>query len=313
MKRFPRSARWAIATALLVAAGLALLGCGSGEKVTVGHTGGPLLAALYLAAENPEWDGGEFQITQLGDSADVAYALLSKDLDAGFVSPARLPDLVGMPGFEELTAIGKIEFPYGATIVLREGLNLRLSDLNGRKMAIAEPECELLTAVLQDAESRGLDLSGIELVVIPFDAMIPALEAGRVDAALLKGSYAAIAQREGHTILYQNWELDEEAARKAGDECCNLTLEQLELVLLARRDSEAAQRLPELLEAAQAQGPELLRAAASRETSIPLETLEGIPMPNFTPAHDALVEEVTKYLNEEEGEEESEEVPDGEG
>jgi ABC-type nitrate/sulfonate/bicarbonate transport system substrate-binding protein len=318
MKRrslYPQSGRWGLAAAVLATLGLALGGCADSNTITVGHSGGPLLGALYLAAESSEWDDEWFELAKFGTSADVAYALISEDLDAGFVAPASLVDLEKLPEFTELTAIGKISFPYGATIVVREGLSLRLSDLNGHKMAIAEPECELLTAVLHDAERLGLDLSGIELVVMPFDAMIPALEAGRIDAALLKGSYAAVAEREGHTILYQNWTLDEQAAIEAGDTCCNLTLEQLELVLLARRDSAATGRLPELLEAAQALGVDPLRQAAAQETGIPLATLEGLPMPTFELADDALIAELTGYLAEEEGEEgeEGEEIPDEEG
>lgn len=281
--------------ALLTVAG-ALSGCSERDTAVIGHSGGPLLAAAYVAEGSPEF-GDRFELSRLGTPADVGYALLSGDLDAGFIDPARYEAIKILPGFETLNVVGKITYPFGATLVVREGLSLRLSDLEGKKVGISQLECVLWDTLKADAERLGVDTGSFDLQAMHFDAMIPALEAGIVDAVVLRGALAAVAIKEGHTILYQNWEVEGAGNDPSvGDGCCPPTTDQVESILLAHRDNTDALRvLPELLESHQLDSQADLRSAVARATGIPIATLEGLPVGRFAVADRGLIEELLGY------------------
>ncbi|MCL2029642.1 MAG: hypothetical protein FWG97_04425, partial [Deltaproteobacteria bacterium] len=179
---------------------------------------------------------------------------------------------------------GKVTYPYGATLVLRKGLDLRLHDLGGITLAASAPCCFLVEEFGEDAERLDADISGLKYEYIPFDAMIPALEAGAVDAALIKGSYSVAALEKGHSILYQNWDME------PGDDCCPAIIDQAALVFLARRNKlNAVNPFAEALVSAQKLSPDRLRRAVADNTVIPYEILKGQPVPEFSRADDGLV------------------------
>jgi ABC-type nitrate/sulfonate/bicarbonate transport system substrate-binding protein len=261
-------------------------------RLRVGHGGGNLVAALYLASEREDWEKG-FDAAKFGSTSDIGYALLSGGLDAGFVEIEKVKSLEKLAGFENLTGMGRITFPYGATLVLRKGLNRRLGELKGVKIAVSSPECVLLKAFEKDAERLNADLSGVSYEVMPFDAMIPALESGVADAAVIKGAAAVIALRQGHSILYQNWDV------QPGDECCPAIVDQAVQVLLVRKERGAeGAALADRLLLAETEGPDALRLAVARKTAIPFELLEGQPVPEFDRADDSLVALLTEFLDE---------------
>jgi ABC-type nitrate/sulfonate/bicarbonate transport system substrate-binding protein len=268
---------------------LVLTACGpSPEKaerpVDVGHSGSPLTASLYAAAATPE-GGKALSLKKFGSPADVGYALLSGDIDAGFIEPAKLKGLSSLPGFRKLEVIGKVTYPYGATVILRKGLSLRLNELSGHPVAASSETCRLLRAFLQDAARAGLDADKLKLRYMPFETMIPALEAGKADAAVVKGAYAALALPAGHSILYQKWDVE------AGDECCPPTIDQTEFILLARKEQvRAAERFLRLLEEAEKRSPAQLRQAVSGATGIPAEQLDAFPVGTFQRAGEELIE-----------------------
>ncbi|GHV45573.1 hypothetical protein FACS1894204_05060 [Synergistales bacterium] len=262
-------------------------------KFLVGHTGGNIVSALYRATERPEWSE-KFEAVKFGSTADVGYALISGTIDAGFVDVTRVKYFANLPGFEKLTGVGRITFPYGATLVLRKGLNLRIKELAGRKIAASAPECVLLGAFKDDAKRLNADISDVTFVYMPFDAMIPALEAREVDGAVIKGATAAVAVSQGHSILYQNWDV------QPGDECCPAIIDQAVQVLLARRDAkEAGDALVKSLLEVQADGPEILRKSVAEHTTIPLSILESQPVPEFDTADDSLVVLLSEFYDEE--------------
>jgi ABC-type amino acid transport substrate-binding protein len=265
---------------------LVLILCGKGDgrdgMLKVGHGGGYLSAVLYAAQGTL---GGKADIRQFGSLSDVAYSLLHGELDAGFVEVDKLSALSELPGFERLAVVGKVTYPYGATLVLRKGLNARLQDLNGLTVALSSPHCVLQKEFVKDAERLKADISGIKYEYMPFDAMVPALEAKAVDAAIIRGVYSIVALQDGHSVLYQNWEV------KPGDECCPAIIDQAALVLLARRDkSDAVKPLLDALLSAQKLPPDSLRRAVADNTVIPFKILEGQPVPEFSLADDGLTE-----------------------
>lgn len=280
---------------VLLTAAAFLSGCGERDVTVIGHSGGPLLTAAYVAESDPEF-GGRFELSRLGTPADVGYALLSGDLAAGFIDPARYEEIERLPGFEKLEVVGKVTYPFGATLVVRNGLEVRLGDLEGKKVGISQPECVLWDTFKADAERLNVDTEKLELQVIAFDAMIPALEAGIIDAVVVRGALAAVAVKKGHTVLYQNWEIEE---TDAGDGCCPLTEDQVELILLAQRnDPEASSGLPALLTRSQSSSLEVLRSAAAQATGIPVEILADLPVSRFEVADRALIEELLSHDDE---------------
>jgi len=263
---------------------LVFIGCGAKgarDTLRVGHSGGYLSAALYAARDSLAWA----DIREFNSTTDIAYALILGRLDAGFVEAEKLAALAAMDGFDKLTVIGKVTYPYGATLILRKGLNRRLNELGGLTVAASEPECVLRQKFAGDALRLGADISGLKDEFMTFHAMIPALEAGVVDAALIKGSYAIAALQAGHSILYQNWDVE------PGDECCPAIIAQAALVLLARRDKlELEKTLVNALISAQKLPPDSLRNAVARNTVIPFDMLAGQPVPEFSLADDSLIE-----------------------
>ena len=258
------------------------ISCGKNDtRIKVGYGGGYLSAAVYAAQEN--LDGVDIQ--QFNSLSDVAYSLLSGALDAGFVEAEKLAAFAALDGFDKLTVVGKVTYPYGATLILRKGLNVRLNELGGLTIAASAPNCVLLDEFAADAERLGADISGVRYEYTAFDAMIPALEARTVDAAIIKGSFAIVALQEGHSILYQNWDM------VPGDECCPAVIDQAALVLLARRGRlERVKPFVDALVAAQELSPDQLRHAVAANTVIPFEVLQGQPVPEFSLAGDELVE-----------------------
>jgi len=274
------------------------IGCGgkgARDTLRIGHSGGYLSAALYAAKDSLAWA----DIQEFNSTTDIAYALILGRLDAGFVEAEKLAALAAMDGFDKLTVIGKVTYPYGATLILRKGLNVRLQELGGLTVAASEPECVLRQKFAGDASRLGADISGIKDEFMTFHAMIPALEAGVVDAALIKGSYAVAALQAGHSILYQNWDV------VPGDECCPAIIAQAALILLARRDKlDLEKSFVDALISAQKLPPDSLRNAVAKNTILPLDMLSGQPVPEFSPADDSLIEifvETAKHHEEEEG------------
>jgi ABC-type nitrate/sulfonate/bicarbonate transport system substrate-binding protein len=277
---------------LLTVICLALLAC-SGQKeerkFRIGHNGGNLMGALYAAGDFKDWPK-TFSTRKFGADADIAYALLNHDLDAGFIAIEKLKDFEKLAGFERLSAFGRVSYPYGATLVLRKGLNKRLQELDGLKIAVSSPNCVMLKAFVNDAARLGADISGLKYEVIPFSAMLPALESGAVDGAIIKGVYSVIALQQGHSILYQNWDVT------PGDECCPAIVDQSILVLLADKERRAeAEQLRGLLLKAQEQGQTALRQAIADKTTIPFATLEAQPAAEFVTADDALLKLFTRF------------------
>ena len=267
---------------LLLSLTLLLTACGTNNTqrnlLRIAHGGGYLSAALYATDYKTD-------IQQFRSTSDIAYALLSETLDAGFVETEKIPALAALAGFERLTAVGKVTYPYGATLVLRKGLNLRLRELSGLTIAASSPECALLEAFTADAERLGVDISGVKYVYMAFDAMLPALEAGVAGAAIIKGTYSVVALHEGHSILYQNWEVE------PGDECCPTIIDQAALVLLARRNRlDAVKPFVTALTRTQEIAPDQLRRAVAKNTALTFGILQGQPVPEFSPANDELME-----------------------
>lgn len=244
----------------------------------IGHHPSPLLGPLYAAQGGKE----KWQMIRFNTGGDIGYALIAGEIDAGFVDTHKAIKLLGAPGGENLVIAGAIQFPYGATLVLRKDLKLRLTDLAGTRLAALEPDCQAKRQFEKDAKRHGLDPKKLLYSYMPFDQMLPALEARSIDGAVVKGAYGVLAELQGHKILYQNWDV-----KAVGDDCCPPSIAQTEFFLVARQQS--AEKIKPLITALTATGtlaPSVLRAAISGQVGYPREALEQFPTATFEPLND---------------------------
>ena len=261
---------------------LIISGCSSGERTRtgtpfrVGYADSPLMSILY-AAEAARLTPSSWETRAMASSGDVGYALASGKLEAGLVETGKAISLLKTDAGRDLTLAGAFSYPYGAVLVMRKGLNIRLDDLPGKTLAVEDADCKLVHQFKRDVQRLGVSLEKVTFRFIPFEDMIPALESGAVDGVVTKGSYALLAESRGHTILYQNWEL-----KPGGDDCCPESLAQIEYFLVVRND--AVSRLKPLvddLEAASARPPAEIRRTLARRLNLDPARLGRFPVARF--------------------------------
>lgn len=252
---------------------------GGGTALNIGHVRSPLLGPLYSAATSAQ----SIRLTPFASSGDVGMALLGGELDAGLVEPEKAINLLQLRQRLPLLVAGVIEFPYGATLVIRKDLDFRLDDLPGKRVATIGARCRLMHQFRADAHRLDVPVDKIRFVTMPFDAMLPALESGVVDGALMKGSAAVLAELQGHKVLYQNWDV------KAVDECCPAVLAQAEYFLLVRPDRDSAVRqLVSAMTASNRLAAADCRKSITSATGFPAEPLERYPLSRFSPVDEEL-------------------------
>ncbi|MCL1936094.1 MAG: hypothetical protein FWF57_06970 [Defluviitaleaceae bacterium] len=250
------------------------------ENIKIAHSGGFLPAVMYAAIDN----GIKIpmDVYNISNSSDIAFSLLSGYLDAGFLDAETIRYFQNLNGFDDLRILGKITYPYGSTLVLRAGLDRRVSELSGLVIAAKDPNCALLSTFKTDAERFNIDLTDVEFIYMPEYTFLSALEAGIVDAAIIQGAYTTIALGEGHTVLYQSWDVE------ATDDCCPATVAHAALILFARNDSidNVMPFVNYLYTTNRFSSPDTLRHAVANNTVIPFENMVGQPMPSFALADD---------------------------
>ncbi|CAH2031983.1 hypothetical protein [Trichlorobacter ammonificans] len=249
--------------------------------IKVGISPNPLLGPLYAAqGKDAAWTARRFNT-----SGDIGYALLAGEIDAGFVETHKALKLLKAPGGETLKIAGSIQFPYGATVVVRKGLKLRLRELAGLRLAALDEHCEVKEQFERDAVKNGLTPKKLRYRYMPFSDMLPALEAKSIDAIVIKGAYAVLAERAGHTILYQKWDM---AAN--GDDCCPPAIAQTEYFLVLR--AQSAEKVKPLLSALKTTAdlpPSAIRTATVQQLAYPADALEQYPTPTFALLNDEQV------------------------
>ncbi len=260
------------------------------KPLRVAYTGSPIAAPLYVAeTARSSADRQPLELVAFKTSGDAGYALLSGNVDAALIETAKTPNLLNRGKSAGLKVAGTIQFPYGATLVLRKDLTLRLGDLAGRKVAAEGEDCELVHQFKKDARRHGLEPEQIRMVYMPFEDMLPALEAKTVDAVLTKSSYGLIGESLGHKILYQNWDVSAGA-----DECCPAILAQTVYFLVVRPiGDDTVARLLRTLEAAGQEKPSEVRRIVSKETGLSEKQLDQFPVASFS----IITDELRSLLN----------------
>ena len=262
-----------------------LLMCGCHHhQFKIGVTSSPHLASLFLAEKSGKWDKNS-HLVNFPTSADVGYALISGKIDAGFMEPNKALLIKEIRELKDIKVIGKITYKYGGGLIVRKGLDLDLHHLNGHTIGISEPECKLYHALLKDIEYAHDSTAGIRFQTIPFADMIPAIEAGRIDAAITKSSYGAYAKKLGMTIPYSQWNIT------AGDACCPAVTAQCEFLLLGRKEkANETDQLSRLLLETTKESDAVLRQAAAEKTGISGDILESLPVAAYDVADNKLLQ-----------------------
>ncbi|HSW35050.1 MAG TPA: ABC transporter substrate-binding protein [Candidatus Limnocylindrales bacterium] len=271
-----------IAFAVVVVGLAALIGGAPGNKsdrvINIGHTGTPHLAPLFVAVDHGlfKQEGLDVDLKQFASTSDAGYALLAGRVDVAFIEPSKSFRLINENDQAGIKIAGTVNFAFGATLVVRDDLNIRLDDLEGMTVAAGSRYCGLLSQFKHDAERHGVNVGEINFVYTSFETMLPALEAGKVDAVLTRASYALLAQGEGHKILYQNWDV------VSGDPCCPEYLAQVEYFMLVRDlDAQSVRGLDATLKVASGRPAEDSRKAVVEHTQLPLRLQQGFPVAHY--------------------------------
>jgi NitT/TauT family transport system substrate-binding protein len=170
------------------------------QPVNVGHLGIVADGPFYLAIENGYFkaEGVEVQLERFNSAAQATAPLSTNQvqvvgggMSAGlFNAFARgWPVRIAMPRTRDVPGYSS------DTLILRNDLrgSVRgLQDLKGKKIAINAPSAALHYMVGKMLESVNVKLSEVEIVVMPWPNMGPALETKAIDAGAVVEPFAAI-------------------------------------------------------------------------------------------------------------------------
>jgi NitT/TauT family transport system substrate-binding protein len=211
---FSRS-RVRLACAITLA--LAAPGCGDefaggsqGEraKLTIGVVPIADVAPVRLGIDNGFFEdaGLDVEIHTGQGGAEIVPQVMSGDVQVGFSSTPTLfsaatqglpieivAPAVGTPPRKE----GQGENVEGALMV-RKGSPIRgYADLAGNTVAVNALGNVIDVTLNAALERHGIDHTSVERLEVPFPDMLPALDAGRVDAAFLATPFKTIAEQSG--------------------------------------------------------------------------------------------------------------------
>ncbi|HOF88451.1 MAG TPA: hypothetical protein PLZ36_10160 [Armatimonadota bacterium] len=244
---------------------------GSALRVGIRHSG--LLAPVYQLADRAP---SPITLRPFLADGDIGLALQSGEIDAAFIAVAPARQLLTRGNFR---VAGGIEYPFSATLILRKQVKLRLTELAGRTIGAGEPDCALLTQFRADAKKLGVDLSAVRFTYLPDDALVPALEAGRIDGAIVSSATALHAEALGHKVLYRSVKIS------GHDHCCPRFSRQMELLLVVRpghAPAVAAVR-KQLVALSRAATADDAQRAILRHTGYPASLVTRAQAPTFSP------------------------------
>lgn len=244
----------------------------------IGYTGSPMLSAIYTAQDTGAFEKPGFSaaVREFDSTNEIGFALIGGRLDAGFVRSDDALHLLTADTSNQLRIAGAVTFPYGASLVVRKDLNLRINDLEGKTLAIEDEDCALVKQFRHDAARYGVNTSNITYVYLSFDDMLPALEAGTVDGAVLTTNLALIAESKGHKTLYQNWEIKEK------DECCPTYLQNIQYFLIVRGvDRDGVENILRVFEVQNRVSGNDRIASVTRHSGFPETLLSRYPAATF--------------------------------
>jgi NitT/TauT family transport system substrate-binding protein len=210
--------RTAAALALACAALLAVSGCGgddeSGgggdqtETLTVGALPINAVAPLYLGI-----DKGFFKQERLNikpktfqGGAEIVPAVLQGDVQFGFSNTVSLMIAQSKDLPVQVVAEGEVSGAEKAdddtAIVVAKGSRIRSpKDLEGKTIAINTLKNIAEVTVKASLEKKGVDVTKLKFVEVPFPEMVQTLEGGDVDAIFVNEPFTTVAKQAGHRFI----------------------------------------------------------------------------------------------------------------
>lgn len=143
-------------------------------------------------------------IQRMQSSPAIAAAVASNAVDIGFITidalatihQKNIPLVIVAPSGEYTTAVSQ-----HAAIALSASSPIRQArDLNGKTIAVNALHSLSTLGPSDWIDQNGGDSSTVKFVEMPFPIMLSALEAGRVDAALLTEPYTTAARKTGRIL-----------------------------------------------------------------------------------------------------------------
>lgn len=200
----------------LAAGALALGACGDDEdggagtsRVTVQVGVLPIadVAPLYLGRERGFFadEGLEVRPRVIG-GGEIVPSVVSGDLQFGWSNTTSLivARSKGLPLRILRRGVrgGSRPSESSADILVRKGAPIgRPQDLEGRTISVAGLGSVSTLTANAALEKRGVDVSKLRFLEIPFPQAVPALDSGRVDAAYVAEPFATLGVRAGHRSI----------------------------------------------------------------------------------------------------------------
>jgi NitT/TauT family transport system substrate-binding protein len=195
---------------ILVFAFLAVIGVAGtagaqAPTVKIGYIPSDSFAVLYLMADRYLIPGGiNAQLVRLPGGAEITTQVATGQLQVGGAG-------MGAAGFNAVAAKLPIEFiaplhfgyleDYFTVRKAAWGSQVkRIADLKGRPVALNTRGAAVEWMLDQVLRRDGLTIKDVQIKIMPFPDMVPALESGAVDAAILTEPFPTLAEEKGVAV-----------------------------------------------------------------------------------------------------------------
>ena len=189
---------------------LAVVGmtCGvsaQGPTVKIGYIASDSFAVLYLMADRYLIPGGiNAQLVRLPGGAEITTQVATGQLQVGGAG-------MGAAGFNAIAAKLPIEFiaplhfgyfeDYFTVRKATWGKEIkRIADLKGKPVALNTRGAAVEWMLDQVLRRDGLTIKDVTVKIMPFPDMVPALESGAVEAAILTEPFPTLAEEKGVAV-----------------------------------------------------------------------------------------------------------------
>jgi NitT/TauT family transport system substrate-binding protein len=208
----------ATALALALVALAALSSCGGDEgseeagggpaTLTVGVLPINAVAPLYLGIDKGYFNQEQLTIKPktFQGGAEIVPAVMAGDVQIGFSNSVSLmiaqsKDLpVQVIAEGETSGANKAEDD--TAIVVAKDSQLRSpKDLEGRTIGVNTLQNIAEVTTNASLEKKGVDVSKLKYVEVPFPEMVPTLEGGDIDAAFVNEPFTTVAKQAGHRFI----------------------------------------------------------------------------------------------------------------
>jgi NitT/TauT family transport system substrate-binding protein len=189
---------------LVLAVALAAVGAAVAQAPTVkiGYIPSDSFAALYIMADRYLTPGGvSVQMVRLPGGAEITSQVATGQLQVGGAG-------MGAAGFNAVAAklpiefiaplhMGFLEDYFTVRKVLWGSEVKRIADLKGRTVGLNTRGAAVEWMLDQVLRRDGLTIKDVQVKIMPFPDMVPALESGAIDAGILTEPFPTLAEDKG--------------------------------------------------------------------------------------------------------------------